>query len=142
MCTSPIADLDASVAFYRALFATEPTVLKPDYAKWMLDDRRHQLRHIDRGHHIGLDHLGIQVETDEELGELRHRLDAAALAVAQEQALPARHARSNKHWTVDPQRHRVGNPSAAWTQSRCSATTTCPSSSETKAAACCPLSRP
>jgi catechol 2,3-dioxygenase-like lactoylglutathione lyase family enzyme len=98
-----VADLDASVAFYRAIFAAEPTVLETDYAKWMLDDPRVNFAISTRGRHPGLDHLGIQAESDEELGELRERLDAAALpAVAQEQAACC-YARSNKHWTVDPQ---------------------------------------
>ena len=121
-----VADLDASVAFYRALFAAEPTVLKPDYAKWMLDDPRVNFAISTRGRQPGLDHLGIQVENDEELGELRDRLDAAALpAVAQEQAACC-YARSTStgRWTRKGSR---GNRSTAWTRSRCSARTTCPS---------------
>jgi catechol 2,3-dioxygenase-like lactoylglutathione lyase family enzyme len=98
-----VADLEESVRFYRALFAAEPTVRKHDYAKWMLDDPRVNFAISARGRRAGLDHLGIQVESDDELGELRGRLDAAALpAVAQEQAACC-YARSNKHWTVDPQ---------------------------------------
>jgi catechol 2,3-dioxygenase-like lactoylglutathione lyase family enzyme len=98
-----VANLDESVKFYRALFAAAPTVLKSDYAKWMLDDPRVNFAISTRSRQPGLDHLGIQVESDDELGELRHRLDTAALpAVAQEQAACC-YARSNKHWTVDPQ---------------------------------------
>jgi catechol 2,3-dioxygenase-like lactoylglutathione lyase family enzyme len=98
-----VADLEDSVRFYRALFAAEPTVLKPDYAKWMLDDPRVNFAISTRGRQPGLDHLGIQVESDDELGELRNRLDEASLpAVAQDQAACC-YARSNKHWTVDPQ---------------------------------------
>jgi len=131
-----VADLEVSVRFYRALLAAEPTVLKPDYARWMLDDPRVNFAISTRGRHVGLDHLGIQVETDEELGELRARLDAAALpAVAQQQAACC-YARSNKHWTVDPQ-------GIAWESFHSLDTIPMfgkddvPSSSETKAAACC-----
>jgi catechol 2,3-dioxygenase-like lactoylglutathione lyase family enzyme len=98
-----VTDLEESMRFYRALFAAEPTVLKPDYAKWMLDDPRVNFAISARGRRAGLDHLGIQAESEEELVELRDRLDAAALpAVAQEQTACC-YARSNKHWTVDPQ---------------------------------------
>ena len=93
----------------RAWLSTEPSsrpsrrVLKPDYAKWMLDDPRVNFAISTRGRHAGLDHLGIQAESDEELDELHQRLDAAALpAVTQEQAACC-YARSKKHWTVDPQ---------------------------------------
>ncbi len=131
-----VADLDASVAFYRALFAAEPSVLKPDYAKWMLDDPRVNFAISTRGRHAGLDHLGIQAESDEELDELHHRLDAAALpAVTQEQAACC-YARSNKHWTVDPQ-------GLAWESFHSLDTIPMfgeddvPAASEPKASACC-----
>lgn len=98
-----VADLEESVRFYRALFAAEPTVLKSDYAKWMLDDPRVNFAISTRSRRPGLDHLGIQAESDEELRELRERIDAATLpAVAPEQTACC-YARSNKHWTVDPQ---------------------------------------
>jgi catechol 2,3-dioxygenase-like lactoylglutathione lyase family enzyme len=131
-----VADLEASVAFYRALFASEPTVLKPDYAKWMLDDPRVNFAISTRGRLPGLDHLGIQAESDEELGELRDRLDTAALpAVTQEQAACC-YARSNKHWTVDPQ-------GLAWESFHSLDTIPMfgaddvPSEGEAKASACC-----
>jgi catechol 2,3-dioxygenase-like lactoylglutathione lyase family enzyme len=131
-----VANLDESVAFYRALFAAEPTVLESDYAKWMLDDPRVNFAISTRGRHVGLDHLGIQAESDEELGELRRRLDAAALpAVAQEQAACC-YARSNKHWTVDPQ-------GLAWESFHSLdaipmfGEDDVPSASESKASACC-----
>ena len=98
-----VDNLEENVKFYRVLFAAEPTVLKPDYAKWMLDDPRVNFAISARSRRPGLDHLGIQAESDEELAELRDRLDATALpAVAQERTACC-YARSNKHWTVDPQ---------------------------------------
>lgn len=33
-----VADLDASIRFYSTLFGEQPTVIKSDYAKWMLED--------------------------------------------------------------------------------------------------------
>jgi len=63
-----VNDLQQSIRFYSALFAAEPTVIKPDYAKWMLDDPRVNFAISARGQQVGLDHLGIQVETQ---GDLR-----------------------------------------------------------------------
>ena len=62
-----VTDLDQSIAFYNHLFASEPSVVKPDYAKWMLDDPRVNFAITTRGERKGVDHLGIQVENDEEL---------------------------------------------------------------------------
>src|SRR5215470_4938917 len=69
-----VADLEQSIGFYSALFATEPTVVKADYAKWMLDDPRVNFAISTRGKQPGLDHLGIQVESKDELGDVYARL--------------------------------------------------------------------
>ena len=67
--------LDEAVHFYSSLFAAEPTVHKPDYAKWMLDDPRVNFAISQRGAAPGLNHLGVQVESDAELHEMQQRLD-------------------------------------------------------------------
>ena len=55
-----VADLDASVAFYSGLFGTGPTVTKPDYAKWMLDDPRINFAISQKcGADKGIEHLGL-----------------------------------------------------------------------------------
>lgn len=99
-----VPDLDASVGFYSALFGTAPTVRKPDYAKWMLDDPRVNFAISARGAAPGLDHLGLQVEAPDELAGLRRRF-AAAQDGAVIDAPDARccYARSDKHWVTDPQ---------------------------------------
>ena len=70
-------DLDGSIAFYSAMFGAEPTVVKPDYAKWQLDDPRVNFAISDRARVPGVDHLGIQVDSSDELQELAGRLKAA-----------------------------------------------------------------
>ena len=65
-----VNDLEASVRFYSSMFASSPTVHKPDYAKWMLDDPRINFAISQRGLAPGVDHLGFQVDSDEALGEL------------------------------------------------------------------------
>jgi predicted enzyme related to lactoylglutathione lyase len=69
-----VEDLERSTKFYSAVFATEPSVVKPDYAKWMLDDPRVNFAISTRGKQPGLDHLGIQVESETVLHEVYARL--------------------------------------------------------------------
>lgn len=98
-----VADLDASIRFYAELFGTQPTVLKPDYAKWMLEDPRVNFAISNTGRAPGVDHLGIQVDDGDGLRELGRRLDAAGGTVVPEDATVCCYARSDKLWTEDPQ---------------------------------------
>ncbi|HVM78003.1 MAG TPA: ArsI/CadI family heavy metal resistance metalloenzyme [Stellaceae bacterium] len=98
-----VADLAKSVRFYSTLFAAEPTVLKPDYAKWMLADPRVNFAISARGKtEAGLDHLGIQVEDEAELAEVYGRLKSAEGPVLEEGATTCCYAKSEKSWIVDP----------------------------------------
>jgi catechol 2,3-dioxygenase-like lactoylglutathione lyase family enzyme len=98
-----VDDLAGSIRFYSALFGAEPTVTKPDYAKWMLDDPRVNFAISARGGEAGVDHLGIQVETPEELREVYSRLQQAERPVLEEGATTCCYANSEKAWTSDPQ---------------------------------------
>src|SRR5437762_1563203 len=70
-------NLPQSIGFYSELFAAQPAVVKPDYAKRMLDDPRVNFAISTRGRQVGLDHLGIQVENADELAEVYERLHKA-----------------------------------------------------------------
>ena len=98
-----VADLDSSVRFYSTLFAAEPAVLKDDYAKWMIEDPKVNFA-ISTGNHAapGIQHLGIQVESPEELKDVYGRLQAAERPVLDEGATTCCYARSEKSWTADP----------------------------------------
>ena len=98
-----VADLDSSIRFYSTLFDAEPTVTKADYAKWMLEDPRVNFA-ISSGNHaaMGFEHLGIQVETGEELSEVYGRLQAADRPVLEEGATTCCYANSEKSWIADP----------------------------------------
>ena len=98
-----VADLDASIRFYSTLFAAEPTVLKPDYAKWMLDDPRVNFSLSHCGGTAGINHLGIQAESEAELNEVFDRLEAAGGTVLDEGETTCCYARSTKKWITDPQ---------------------------------------
>lgn len=98
-----VDDLAQSTRFYSALFGTTPTVVKPDYAKWMLDDPRINFAISQRGAAAGVNHLGFQVESAEELAALRARVAAADIAAKDEPDANCCYATSNKYWVQDPQ---------------------------------------
>lgn len=98
-----VSDLDTSVAFYTGLFGAEPTVTKPDYAKWMLDDPRVNFAISSADHTAkGIEHIGIQAETPDELTEVYARLHAAGRPVLEEGATTCCYAMSDKSWVTDP----------------------------------------
>jgi hypothetical protein len=98
-----VDDLIDSIRFYTALFAAEPSVVKPDYAKWMLDDPRVNFAVSARGAAPGLNHLGMQVESSDELAEMRARLQTLQAEVIEESGAACCYAKSDKYWASDPQ---------------------------------------
>ena len=98
-----VHDLQQSIRFYSALFATEPAVKKDDYAKWMLDDPRVNFAISTRSSKAGLDHLGIQAENAAELEDLGSRLAQADVAITAQKGAACCYAKSDKYWTIDPQ---------------------------------------
>ena len=98
-----VTDLDRSIAFYNHLFGSEPTVVKPDYAKWMLEDPRVNFAvSLREGAVKGIEHVGLQVEDQAELGEVYARLAAADRPVLEEGATTCCYAKSEKSWIADP----------------------------------------
>ena len=97
-----VDDLQRSIGFYSALFAARPSVTKPDYAKWMLDDPHVNFAISTRGRAPGLDHLGIQVENQDELHEVYARLRQAGGNVIEQGQTACCYAKSEKSWIDDP----------------------------------------
>jgi hypothetical protein len=97
-----VTDLNQSIRFYSQLFASEPAVVKPDYAKWMLDDPRINFAISQRGS-TGINHLGLQVDSDSELEEVHGRLEGAEGSILAEKDVSCCYARSDKYWITDPQ---------------------------------------
>lgn len=145
-----VSDIDISVRFYAMLFGAEPTVLKGDYAKWMLEDPRVNFSISSRGTHKGVDHLGIQVEDDAELAAVAGRLARAGESVHEQKATTCCYARSNKAWVHDPEGvawetfhtfgastvHGEDRADDAAAESEASACCT-PTPEQAKAASCC-----
>lgn len=98
------ADLTATKQFYSALFGQAPTVEEPDYMKWMLEDPCLNLAVSQRdGATRGVDHVGIQVDSGEDLGALNASLLAAEQSTLAEPGAHCCYAQSDKHWARDPQ---------------------------------------
>ena len=97
-----VGDLEQSIRFYSTLFGSGPSVAKPDYAKWMLEDPRVNFA-ISTGHaRVGINHLGLQTDSDEELDRLNDQLQRADVQTAAEENVACCYARSNKYWVEDP----------------------------------------
>ena len=97
-----VENLPQSIGFYSALFAALPSVVKADYAKWMLDDPRVNFAISTRGRQAGLDHLGIQVESEDELQEVYARLHKAGGNIIEQGPTACCYAKSEKSWIDDP----------------------------------------
>ncbi len=98
-----VDDLNRSIGFYSTLFAATPSVVRDDYAKWMLEDPRVNFAISSHGRpNAGLDHLGIQVEDETELREIRGRLQAADGSVTEQGAVTCCYHQSEKSWIADP----------------------------------------
>ena len=98
-----VKDLDESIRFYSTLFGTAPSVEKPDYAKWMLEDPRVNFAISTRDPKHGVNHLGLQVQTDEELAGLEAQLRKADASMFTECSTTCCYANSDKYWVTDPQ---------------------------------------
>jgi catechol 2,3-dioxygenase-like lactoylglutathione lyase family enzyme len=98
-----VEKLDESIRFYSSLFGVAPTVVQPDYAKWMLEEPRVNFAISQRGRQTGINHLGFQVESDDELTAMRGQLEAADAGLLAQTGAACCYAISDKYWVTDPQ---------------------------------------
>jgi extradiol dioxygenase family protein len=98
-----VEDLQASIAFYSKMFASAPARVESDYAKWMLEDPRINFAISTGGAKLGVDHLGIQTDTEEELIALKNQAQAADMTLLAVGEVSCCYARSDKYWLTDPQ---------------------------------------
>ncbi len=97
-----VENIEQAIPFYSALFGAQPVKIKADYAKWLLDDPRVNFAISTRPSKEGIDHLGIQVDDNRELDELRERIKSAALPAFDEGETVCCYAKSDKTWVHDP----------------------------------------
>jgi hypothetical protein len=138
-----VDQLDSSIRFYTTLFGTAPSVIKLDYAKWMLDDPRINFAISQRDRQTGVDHLGLQAEDAAELAAIGARLQAADAIALAEKGTTCCYARSDKLWAEDPQGirwesfHTHGEATAYTSAPNETGTSCCGPAPDTKAAASC-----
>ena len=148
-----VDDLAANIRFYSSVFGMPPTVEKEDYAKWMMEDPRINFAISTHGNRkAGIDHLGLQVDTDEELRETRRQIGNAAIAALDQDNANCCYANSDKYWITDPQGvawetfHTLGSvpmygestkQALARSEACCAAAPTVDAQTE-KSGACCP----
>lgn len=97
-----VEDMTRSIGFYSTLFGAEPAVVKDDYAKWMLEDPHVNLAISRRDRAAGIDHVGVQAETSEELAQIATRLKSAGETTFDQEATTCCYAKSDKSWVTDP----------------------------------------
>ncbi len=98
-----VDNLEQNINFYSAMFGTEPTVSKSDYAKWELENPSINFAISNRGTQTGLDHVGLQAENETELSDLQARLEEADIKGVAQDSTACCYARSDKYWSTDPQ---------------------------------------
>lgn len=97
-----VNDLQESIRFYSNTFGVAPSVERTDYAKWMIDEPRINFAISARGHAPGVNHLGFQVDSNEELIEMRRQLHAADASLLEQVGTACCYAKSDKYWIKDP----------------------------------------
>jgi len=98
-----VNEMEKSIGFYSSIFGVKPTIERDDYAKWQVDEPAVNFAISNRGHAIGVNHLGIQVDSEAELEDIAQRLDDAEITTATQIGTSCCYAHSNKHWAMDPQ---------------------------------------
>lgn len=98
-----VNELSESKKFYSTIFNAAPSVEREDYAKWDLDEPAVNFAISNHGHPRGLNHLGIQVDSEDELAQIAERLDKAEITASKQEGASCCYSRSNKHWALDPQ---------------------------------------
>lgn len=99
-----VADLEGSIAFYSKLFGAEPAKRRPGYANFALTEPPLKLVLIEgeAGQETRLDHLGVEVETTEEVTAATRRLSEAGLATFEENDTSCCYALQDKVWVTGP----------------------------------------
>jgi catechol 2,3-dioxygenase-like lactoylglutathione lyase family enzyme len=98
-----VDNLEQNIQFYSTLFGCVPTIKHQDYAKWMLDDPRVNFAISNRSTKLGLDHLGIQAENEQELQAIKTCFEATTQPIEAQEQTACCYARSDKYWITDPQ---------------------------------------
>lgn len=97
-----VDNLEESIQFYTAQFGAEATKIKEDYAQWLIDDISLNFAISTRSQTKGIDHLGIQYDSDEALEAGETMLKAVGIEGQEDKGTQCCYMESNKYWVKDP----------------------------------------
>jgi len=99
-----VSDLEGSIAFYSKLFGAEPVKRRPGYANFAIAEPPLKLVLLEGAADAPtvLDHLGVEVETTEQVADAASRLSAAGLAAVEENDSTCCYALQDKVWVTGP----------------------------------------
>ncbi|WP_307290891.1 ArsI/CadI family heavy metal resistance metalloenzyme [Bacillus sp. SORGH_AS_0510] len=99
-----VTNLNSSIGFYNKVFNAEPVKVKPDYAKFLLEDPglnfTLNLKAEVSGNQVG--HFGFQVENQEEVLKHKERLEGLGFFAREEMDVTCCYATQDKFWVTDP----------------------------------------
>ncbi|WP_084505183.1 ArsI/CadI family heavy metal resistance metalloenzyme [Nocardia harenae] len=102
-----VDDLDTAIGFYSTLFGTGPAKRKPGYANFAVQNPPLKLVLIENPGHGGqLNHLGVEVETSEQVHSEIDRLSRAGLFTEEQIAATCCFATQDKVWVTGPDAER------------------------------------
>ena len=98
-----VSDLDAAVDFYRRLFGVEPAKLRPGYANFAVADPplKLVLNAPGSGAAGTINHLGVEVDSTDEVAETAQRLEASGLLPTRDDGVCC-YADQSKVWVDGP----------------------------------------
>jgi len=85
------------------MFGIEPTILESDYAKWRLENPSVNFAISNKGRENGLNHLGLELDSDEELSKVHKRIEENNIESLEEKGAHCCYSESDKYWVLDPQ---------------------------------------
>ena len=98
-----VDDLDDAISFYSKLFATTPAKVRPGYANFAIAEPPLKLVLMEgAGAGGSLNHLGVEVESADDVAATQRRLSASGLATATEDEVACCYAVQDKVWVDAP----------------------------------------
>ncbi|MGQ0842785.1 MAG: ArsI/CadI family heavy metal resistance metalloenzyme [Sporichthyaceae bacterium] len=99
-----VSDLEASIAFYSKLFGAEPAKRRPGYANFAIAEPPLKLVLLEgeAGQETVMDHLGVEVESEEQVAAASSRLSESGLVTIEENDTACCYALQDKVWVHGP----------------------------------------
>jgi len=97
-----VDDITKSIGFYSKLFGAKPSRIEADYAKWMLEDPRMNFAISTGRQPVGVNRLGFQVDSADELGGVHSQLAEGDAHLIEESEQACCYAKSDQYWVTDP----------------------------------------